>query len=574
MTWRGPDLCLSEVFEGRIFIGETILSITGELEGGAEQQSSDSGRFTVAFNGEIYEHRALAERYLPERPDLRRPETVDTRVLVELHEKLEPDRIAQELDGMYAYALLDRTRRRILVARDVQGEKSLYVFEDDEIIVMASEVPAIRALRPRFEIDPQTLRDYFHTRHLLLGDRAVQRGIRQIHPGRVEALDLDRLSWSTVSARSPADWIDPDRMERNASRSLDDLADELDATLERCVVGMLPSGRRYAAVVSGGIDSSLVASYVVRRGNPDRLIAVNHLGKDLLSGQLGGFEAALGRPIEILNVDSGTYGGEIVRCQQACASPLPSHSFVPQALQSAAVRAAGCRVLFGGDGGDEVFGGYDAYLSASTSLPDLSPSPYTAFGEPALPFVRDDPSILRAELAAAWAEALKAYGHVEPLEDRVALAMMYCDLVHQLPTVGMRGADLMSMMWSIEVRSVLVRRPVLEFALNLPVGAKIDRAAADPMLRTKVLLKKVFVRHYGHELLAEKQGFAGFPNESAAFLGDPADFLAHDVLGVPSAARSKALGRAAAWKLANVEFFLRHTPDLAPVSRAPAHAAP
>ncbi|MBM4433649.1 MAG: asparagine synthetase B [Chloroflexi bacterium] len=561
MTWRGPDLCVSEVFEDRVFIGETILSVTGDLDPADDQQRSRSGRLSIAFNGEIYGHAALAARLLPDRPDLRRPDTVDTRVLLELHEALEPDAVTRELDGMYAYALLDRRSRRLHVARDVQGEKSLYVYEDEDLIVVASEIPAIRTLRPVLAIDAQTLRDYFHTRHLLLGDRAVQRGIRQVHPGSVESLDLDRLTWRRMAALSPSDWIDPGRMEANASRSPDDLADELDAILDRCVVEMLPRGRRYAAVVSGGIDSSLVASYVVRRGDPQLLIAVNHLGKDRLSSELGPFERALGRPIQVLNVDRGTYSGEIVRCQQLCASPLPSHSFVPQALQSAAVRAAGCRVLFGGDGGDEVFGGYDAYLRPPPEPGDTSPSPYTAYAPSQLPFDDDDPSALRSELATAWREALDAYAHVRPFAARVALAMMYCDLVHQLPLVGMRGADLMSMMWSVEVRSVLVRRPVLAFALNLPLAAKADPSAPDPLRRTKTLLKKVFERHYGRDLILEKQGFAGFPNESAAYLGDRTDFLAHDVLGVPSAARSQALGRDVAWKLANVEFFLRNTAD-------------
>jgi asparagine synthetase B (glutamine-hydrolysing) len=143
-------------------------------------------------------------------------------------------------------------------------------------------------------------------------------------------------------------------------------------------------------------------------------------------------------------------------------------------------------------------------------------------------------------------------------EEQTALAMMYGDAAYQLSSVGLRGADLMSMMWSVETRSILLRRPIVEFALNLPMAAKIDRKATDPNLRTKVLLKKLFLRYYPAELLVQKQGFAGFPNESAAYLGQPEDFLAFDTLRIrPTSEAIARYSRATMWKLANVEYFLR-----------------
>ena len=173
-------------------------------------------------------------------------------------------------------------------------------------------------------------------------------------------------------------------------------------------------------------------------------------------------------------------------------------------------------------------------------------------------FGEDDPRAIQTELHDVWCEALSAYAAVEDERDRAVLAMMYADTAHQLACVGLRGADLMSMMWSVETRTVLVRKPILEFALNLPVHAKIDPAASNPNLRTKVLLKKLFLRHYPAALLVEKQGFAGFPNESAAYLGAPEDYLAFDTMRVvPREAGAEPYGRATSWKLANVEYFLR-----------------
>ncbi|HUR91677.1 MAG TPA: asparagine synthase-related protein [Gemmatimonadaceae bacterium] len=558
LSWRGPDLLASSTWNERVFLGQTILSLTGDItDPGGGKATAASGRYQIAFNGEIYNYKALAARWLPDRMHVSESST-DTEVLANLHDVLDPEKIPGELDGMYAYVALDERAQALYLARDVQGEKSLYVYEDVDIIVVSSEIPAILSLVPNAPLDVQVLRDGFRTRHFMTFERTAHTGIRQMKAGRVERLDLRALSWSIPADRSISDWIDPARLEANRQRSLDSLTDELDALLSECTREMIPSRRRFAAVVSGGVDSSLLSRYVVTHGNPDLLIAVEHVGKDRISADLSGFEKVLGRAIDVLRIDQAPYSAEIVRCQATCAAPLGSHSFVPQSLQSARVRSAGCRALFGGEGGDELFGGYDAYLDIPSAAGRYSTSPYMAHAEPELAFSGDDPKMIQEELSSAWARALEAYSFVTDEREQMALAMMYADAAYQLPSVGLRGADLMSMMWSVETRSVFIRKPVVEFALNLPLAARIDPAAENKNLRTKVVLKRAFLRHYPAELLVEKQGFAGFPNESAAYLGDRADYLACDVLGIDRGAiASTSLSRATLWKLANTEYFLR-----------------
>ena len=559
LSWRGPDLCIATVWEDRVFIGQTVLSLTGEiLDRKEEYATSQSGRFVVSFNGEIYNFKELNSRWLAGLP-FRSPHTTDTEILANLHEVLGLADIPQHLDGMYAYTLLDKQQRTLSLCRDVQGEKSLYLYEDENLIVISSEIGAILTLARGAELDCQALRDYFRTRHLMHLERTVYGQIRQLLPGRLETLDLNTMKWSVIQRRQLSDWIDPGRIEKNMERSLDELAEELDALLTRCVREMLPEGRRYAAVVSGGVDSSLIARYLVRYGDPDVLVAVNHVGKDRISSDLSGFERVLGRDIHVLRIDEVPYSAEIVRCQRACGSPLLAHSFVPQSLQSAFVRSAGCRVLFGGEGGDELFGGYGCYLEQHQSDGRFSPSPYTAHSNPEVEFTSDNSTRLQEELAEAWSRSLEAYRCIHHPEARATLAMMYCDAFYQLPAVGLRGADLMSMMWSVEARSLFLRRPVVEFALNLPLSAKVDlRLGINPLLREKVLLKRLFLRYYPRELLFEKQGFAGFPNESAAYLGEPDDYLVYDVLGIRRQRPAyQSLSRAASWKLTNIEYFLR-----------------
>lgn len=560
LAWRGPDFCVSRVWQHRLFLGQAVLSLTGDPPFDDGYQRSRSGRWEVMYNGELYNCAALQSQVLDRRSDLASRSRTDTELLANLHELLAPEEVPARLDGMFAYALFDEQARRLSLVRDPHGEKRLYVYEDDGLLIVASEIRAILSLAPHLRPDPQALRDYFRTRHLMLGHRTVYAGVRELPPGAFESLELDSGRWTHQRFGGLRDWIDPSRMGVNARRTADDLADELADLLDLCVREMLPADRRYAAIVSGGVDSALIAGAVVRQGNPDVLIAVDNVGKDPLTQDLSGFERVLGRPVTKVSSDAASYAAEVPRCQRAVGSPLPSHSFVAQSQQCAVIRAAGCRVAFGGDGADELFGGYRAYLDCSDTDTQYSPSPYTAHRTPILRFNSDDPRTIQHELAAAWAAARDAYAFVEHACDRQRLAMMLCDAEYQLPAVALRSVDVMSMMWSVESRSVFLRKPVMQFALNLPVRMKADpRSSVDPLLRTKPLLKRLFLRRFPRELLQDKSGFAGFPNESGQWLGSPADFLALDFLGVDRISLALAMAdRDEAWKLINIEYFLRH----------------
>ena len=115
----------------------------------------------------------------------------------------------------------------------------------------------------------------------------------------------------------------------------------------------------------------------------------------------------------------------------------------------------------------------------------------------------------------------------------------------------------MSMNSSVETRCIFLSKKVLKFVLNLPINARINRNSKNPNLRTKVLLKHLFLRRYPESLLVKKQGFAGFPNESADYLGDLSDYMTFDVLGIQRPASMCHFSRETLWKLANVEYFLR-----------------
>jgi asparagine synthase (glutamine-hydrolysing) len=557
LAFRGPDFIKGQFPRDWFFHGQTVLSLTGDIsDSTGGHMLSRSGRFLLSFNGEVYNYHELDQRFLQLG---RGKELTDTEVICNLHENMSVTEVPELLDGMFAYVLYDKIKDRITLARDFQGEKSLYVYEDKHLLVISSEIHPLRHLGIALDLDQQVLRDYFHTRHFMQRERTCYRNVRQLLPGAVENLDLSSMNWSQDKIINASSLVKKGRMRDLAQRTLDDLAEELDGILSKCAKEMVPTDRKFAAVLSGGIDSSLLASYAVRHGQPSMLVAVNHVGKDQISHDLVEFGKVLGQQVEVIDVDRSQYAGEIARCQRILGSPLMSHSFVGQQIMSKVVAGRGCKALFGGEGADELFGGYSCYLSVPDKRGAFCPSLYSGYFETEIPFRHNNTEHLKDELSAAWNTALDAYASLDAPQDHLRQASLFCDFSHQVSSVAMRGADLMSMMWSLETRSIFVRRPVVEFALNLPMWAKADREETDPLLQCKRVLKKVFLRHFPRSLLVQKQGFSGFPNESQAYLGDFTDFLAIDALGVDRQRfNSATITKAAQWKLINVEHFLRH----------------
>ena len=119
------------------------------------------------------------------------------------------------------------------------------------------------------------------------------------------------------------------------------------------------------------------------------MVGVNHIGKDRISNNLNKFEKVYNKEIHTINVNTDIYSSEILRCLKFLSSPLLSHSFVAQSLQSQFVNLQNSKVIFGGDGGDELFGGYNDYAKNYNSyIRNYSPSRYTNFLDNKIKFLK------------------------------------------------------------------------------------------------------------------------------------------------------------------------------------------
>jgi asparagine synthase (glutamine-hydrolysing) len=343
-AWRSPD--------GRVGLQHLRLSII-DLTTGDQPMRSPSGN-VITYNGEIYNFIELRKELGPERFRT----TSDTEVILLAYEKW-GERCVEKLRGMFAFALWDAARGRLFVARDRFGIKPLYYASVGGTFYFASEMKALLPFLPRVEADRDGLHDYFCFQ-FCLGAKTMFSGVRQLEPAHCGYVEPDgtfspKRYWEV---HYDLDWAHDERyfVENVRERLFDSVGVHLRADVE---VG---------AYVSGGIDSSLVASVAREQRSGDRFQAFT--GKFAEFGEafdesryvraLAGERGMALHEIDIGEDDFVRHMSDVIyHLDQPTAGP---GSF-PQFMVSGLVKGK-VKVVLGGQGGDEVFGGYARYLLA------------------------------------------------------------------------------------------------------------------------------------------------------------------------------------------------------------------
>ena len=135
---RGPDITNNSFFfNKKVFLTNTILSISGEINDKKKLQQSKSKRHVLSFNGEVYNWRELAKIYnLIESKN-------DSQLLINLFDKIDTNKIPRKINGMFAYCVIDKKRKKVYFSTDVQGEKKLFLFQNDNNFILSSNINAI-----------------------------------------------------------------------------------------------------------------------------------------------------------------------------------------------------------------------------------------------------------------------------------------------------------------------------------------------------------------------------------------------------------------------------------------------
>ncbi|MCC7104866.1 MAG: asparagine synthase (glutamine-hydrolyzing), partial [Chloroflexi bacterium] len=350
MHHRGPDDAATYA-DPRATLGATRLAII-DLEGGNQPISNEDESAWIVFNGELYNFANLRETLL--RRGHRFRTASDTEVVLHSYEEF-GDECVQYFNGMFAFAIWDRRRARLLLARDRVGIKPLYYAQLDESLVFASELrTCLRhpAVRPR--LDLASLSEYL-TFEYVPTPRTIISGVKKLPPGHTLALERG-------SIRLERYWDPNLRASETGRTNEDEYVDLIRRSLAEAVRTELVSDVPVGVFLSGGIDSSAVAAMAVRASStrvqsfsvgfhertfdesPYARMAAEHLGTDHHELMLGSQE--------LLDL--------VPRLADVLDEPNGDSSFIPTYFLSKFVRGY-VKVALAGDGGDELFAGYPTH---------------------------------------------------------------------------------------------------------------------------------------------------------------------------------------------------------------------
>jgi asparagine synthase (glutamine-hydrolysing) len=527
MAHRGPD---DSGFwwspNGNVGLAQRRLAIIDLSPGGHQPMHDEANRLSISFNGEIYNYLDLRAQ-LAAKGHIFHTQS-DTEVVLAAYHEWGTDCLAH-LNGMFAIALYDGKQNLLFLARDRAGEKPLFYSVADGKLRFSSELKGLLA-DPAFDrsINPAAL-DCYLMMGYVPGDACILQSARKLPPAH--ALTFDMASAEIKVWRY---WRLPDAPVGNA---IDDeaLVDELEVLLADSVRRqLLAADVPVGVLLSGGVDSSLVTAMAARAssrvktftvgfdgyGNYDetsfaRLIA-NHFGTDHIELQAGGTNP------DILNLLARQYD-----------EPLNDSSMIPTFLVSQLVRQH-CTVALGGDGGDEMFGGYEQHRrllwmkSRFEHVPLGLRKLMARGGDMALPtgfrgrnwiqalavdFDTRLPSVSahfsaaerRALMGPDWQTAADGIRDMRvPVAPDLLQRVTRMDFENYMPEDILVKVDRASMLASLEMRAPFLDFRIAEFAFG-----KVPSRLKASLSERKILLKKLSKRILPPQFDADrKQGFS------------------------------------------------------------------
>ena len=537
---RGPDgQGIWRDSEAGVALGHTRLAILDLSEAGRQPMASACGRYHVVFNGEIYNHLDLRDA-LP--PRSWRGHS-DTETVLACLSCWSVERTLKSLVGMFALAVFDTQERKLILARDRLGEKPLYYGYAGDAMIFASEPKTLR-LAPGFDatLDRAALTLYMRNSYVP-APRSIYASLRKLPPAtwmtistatvRARFLPEPTPYWSVAEAAVNGERIPLQVGEVEAVTMLETL-------LARAVKGQMLADVPLGAFLSGGIDSSaIVALMQSQSATPVRTFAVGFDEREFDESHHARLIARhLGTDHTELTVRGNDVLALVPRMPDIYSEPFADSSQLPTVLLSQLIRRH-VNVALSGDGGDELFGGYNRYSLGSRVWPyvsrvprsvrrvlasgirALSPAAWDAIGRTALLGDKlhkgagalvsvDGRQLYDQLLSQGWedpvvldADLLPPRQMAYPELSNYTHQMMLFDALEYLPDDILVKVDRAAMAASLETRVPLLDHRVVEFAWSLPLGMKVRNGL------TKWILREVLYRHVPHALVDRpKKGFA------------------------------------------------------------------
>lgn len=541
---RGPDGG-GVIVHPDATLGMTRLAIVDVCHG-HQPMATDDEQIVIVYNGEVYNAPALRQDL--ERRGVRFRTHSDTEVILRLYEA-EPERVEEHLVGMWAFAIHDRRRHRVVLSRDRFGIKPLFIADTGTALAFASELrcfdrslPGFRAL---FAIDHSAAHAMMSWSYVPEVSTIYQ-GVKRLAPATRLTIDLD-----TGRRQARRYWSLEPSSEALRVRSLGEACDAVDTLLRRSVKEHLESDVPVATFLSGGIDSSLVTAYASElSGSPVTAYSIGFHEREFdESGFARETAAQLGVELRVRMFGEPEARARLGDALLAYDEPFGDSSSLATYLLSQHV-ADDFKVALGGDGGDEVFAGYKKYMVVHLRRPfAAAPRLRTAAGFALSRLGR--PGVQQAA-AGGWGELLRRVGQVgvaldgadaevytrltqwaslaatAPLMRHLGSAARFeqeacerftrargtelqkslaTDLGSMLSNDMLVKVDRASMACGLEARVPFLDHRLVEFGVGLPEAFTVGPRGES--FRGKRVLRELHERRFGPVLaLRKKQGFS------------------------------------------------------------------
>jgi asparagine synthase (glutamine-hydrolysing) len=352
IKYRGPDE-EGDFVDGCVGFYHKRLSVIDLVSG---RQPMTCGPATIVFNGEIYNYIELRNS-LESLGRVFRTNS-DTEVILQLYLEYGPDCVSR-LNGMFAFIIYDRAAQKILAARDHFGIKPLYYYSGKGVLLFASEIKALLA-HPAVvpEPDYSAIREYLVFQYVL-GEETFFRGVRKLPPGRYQTVDLRSFQTRTVKYWEPDFAVDTSLSEESSAERLREL-------LEDTVRIQMRSDVPLGTYLSGGLDSSLVTALSSRNSAAaiKTFTGAFHEGPEFNEASYAReVAAACGAQNFVVYPTEKDFIELLPKLVYHMDEPAAGPGLFPQYMVSR-MAAGEVKVVLGGQGGDEIFGGYARYVIA------------------------------------------------------------------------------------------------------------------------------------------------------------------------------------------------------------------
>jgi len=523
---RGPDD--RGIFSAKgVGIGNQRLSII-DIEGGHQPFVSDDGMIAVVQNGEIFNYIELAR-------DLAKDGFIckshsDTEVLLRLYER-EGINFVSRLNGMFSFAIYDQRKNELFLVRDRIGVKPLYIYDDGERLIFASEIKSILQAGVSAEMNPQAL-DLFLSYNYVPPPTTFFKKIKHLMPGHILQANIKTAVTNC--------WWDLIALASEESRSEYQWVEEFNATLDDAVRLRMRSDVPYGAFLSGGVDSSSVVGVMARHSiNPIKTYSIG-FDDPLFDESQYALEAA--------DRFSTDHYSEQVNLQMLdlwplvtyhCDQPHGDVSFMPT-YRVSQLASQDVKMVLTGDGGDELFAGYEKYQQffsnpevnglCDAEFLQLYSRQISLFSE------KDKKQIYQPALQREMRD-YNAWGVMGTLLDRAGHMgrvnqALLIDMLLLLPGNNLVKPDRMAMAVSLETRTPFLDYRMMEFAFRIPGSMKLKNN------ETKYIFKKAVAPLIGENLTYRKKQMFTVP--IGEWLKTDLYKLMHDLL-LSTRAKSRGL---------------------------------